>query len=489
MTDEIVRQSHASKEDKPSGDNASQSDSTGSDAWEEVDETALPGEFVREKSDIDEAAAGAIATDYSRRIRIGIYILLVSVVGFGGWAAMAPLEGAAVAPGQVVVDSENRVVQHLEGGIISAIYTKDGERVEAGEPLIELSDTQARSQLDIVESQFWEMLGREARLRAERVGAEEISFPENLLEQQNRVDVSNIIEGQKVLFESRTESQEGQNRIYEQRIRALSQQMEGVKALNRNLEARISSYREELENWQELFEQELADRTRINEMQRELYRLQGEKSANDSQLAELDIKIGETRSELLVSRQTYAEEVAEQLREAQQTLADLRARRTALQDTLQRTTINAPATGSVVGMKVHTVGGIVRPGDTLLEIVPKDQQFAIQARVQVQDIDRVAIGQTADVRLSAFNQQMADIVEGTVVRVSADAFEDEKSGERYYEARVTITEQGLETMSQQGMYQMPGMPAEVMIKTGERTMLQYLLEPISRMFSRAFREE
>jgi epimerase transport system membrane fusion protein len=355
--------------------------------------------------------------------------------------------------------------------------------------LIELSDTQARSELEIVESQLWEMLGREARLQAERIGAEAISFPEALLERQDRTEISNIIEGQKSLFESRTESREGQISIYEQRVSALTQQMEGLRAMNRNLNSRISSYREELRNWQELFEQELADRTRINEMQRELYRLEGEKAGNTSQLAELEIKVGETRSELLVTRQEYAEEVSEQLREAQQQLADLKARRTALTDTLERTTITAPATGTVVGMKVHTVGGIVQPGDTLLEVVPEDQEYTIESRVQTQDIDRVAIGQMADVRLSAFNQQMADVVQGRVVRLSADAFEDEQNGERYYEARVAITEEGMNIMSEQGMYLVPGMPAEVMIRTGERTVIEYLLEPVSRMFDKAMREE
>jgi epimerase transport system membrane fusion protein len=238
-----------------------------------------------------------------------------------------------------------------------------------------------------------------------------------------------------------------------------------------------------------LFEQELADRNRINEIPRELYRLQGEKSSNQSQLAEIEIRVGETRSELLVTRQNYAEEVAERLRETQQTMADLRARRTALKDTLDRTTIMAPVTGTVVSMSVHTIGGIIRPGDTIMEVVPSDQEYTIQVRVQPQDIDRVAIGQTAYVRLSAFNQQTADIIEGELIGISADALEDEKSEERYYEARVKVTEIGKETMANHGMYLVPGMPAEVMIKTGERTALQYLLDPVTRMFERAFREE
>lgn len=476
--------------EKAAGESETSKDSQGQETvWEEVDESALPGEYTRERSDIDQKAANAIDTDYGKRIRAGVIVLLVTFVGFGGWAALAPLDGAAVAPGQVVVDSQNRVVQHLEGGIIAGLYISDGDQVEQGQPIIELSDTQARSELDIVESQLWETLGREARLRAERIGAEEITFPDLLLERQDQTEIGHILEGQKSLFESRTEAQEGQISIYKQRIGALTQQMQGLRALNSNLQSRINSFRRELRDWQELFEQELADRTRINEMERELYRLEGEKASNESQLAELEIKIGETRSELLVTRQNYAEEVSEQLREAQQQLADLKARQVALKDTLDRTTIIAPATGTVVGLKVHTVGGIVQPGDTLLEVVPEDQEYTIKSRVQTQDIDRVAIGQMADVRLSAFNQQLADVVEGRVVRLSADAFEDEQNGEMYYEARVAITESGQQVMDQQGMYLVPGMPAEVMIRTGERTLLQYLLDPVTRMFEKAMREE
>lgn len=458
--------------------------------WEEVDESALPGTYTREDQGAveDGEAMNRIPTDYSWRVRAGLIVLLVTFIGAGGWAALAPLDGAAIAPGQVIVESQNRVIQHLEGGIVAELRVRDGDQVAKGEALVILSDTRARAELDVVESELREVLGREARLRAERVGADEIEFPSELTEQDVPA-VRNIIEGQKALFRSRTESLQGQVAIYNQRIRALSQQMEGLRAMNRNVEARIESYEEELKNWQELFEQELADRTRINEMQRELYRLQGERSGNESQLAELEIKIGETRSELLVTRQNYAEEVAERLRETQQARADLSARRTALRDTLDRTTIVAPVTGKVVGMTVHTVGGVIRGGDPIMEVVPSDQEYTIQARVQPQDIDRVAVGQIADVRLSAFNQQTADIIEGELVGLSADALEDKKSEERYYEAKVKLTETGRQTMENQGMYLLPGMPAEVMIKTGERTALQYLLDPITRMFERAFREE
>ncbi|MCK0163723.1 HlyD family type I secretion periplasmic adaptor subunit [Marinobacter sp. S6332] len=457
-------------------------------AWEEVDERTLHGEYTRTENSKASSGINEIPTDYSRRVRVGLIVLLVTFVGAGGWAAFAPLDGAAIAPGRVIVESQNRVVQHLEGGIIDGLMVRDGSRVSHGDPLVILSDTKPRAELNIVESQLREELGREARLRAERVGAKKISFPDELTEQDSSA-ARNIIEGQEGLFKSRTEALEGQLSIYKQRIKALAQQINGLRAMNRTLDSRVASYEEELSNWQELFDQELADRNRINEMQRELYRLQGEKSGNDSRLAELEIKIGETESEALVTKQNYAEEVSEQLRESQRNVADLRARRTALQDTLNRTTILSPVTGTVVGLAVHTVGGIVRPGDTLMEIVPSDQEFTIQARVQPQDIDRVAVGQKADVRLSAFNQQTADIIEGEVLGLSADSLKVENGEERYYEAKIEITQQGLETMQAQGMYLVPGMPADIMIKTGERTALQYLLDPVTHMVERAFREE
>ncbi|UDL03837.1 HlyD family type I secretion periplasmic adaptor subunit [Marinobacter sp. CA1] len=458
--------------------------------WEEVDEsTDLPGEFSRENDGLDQDALKAIPTGWSARVRTGIIILLVTFVGFGGWAAFAPLDGAAIATGQVMVESQNRVVQHLEGGIVADIRVQDGDQVQLGEPLIVLSDTRPKADLAIVDSQLDEVLGKEARLLAERVGAESINFPERLVSRQDQPTINSIISGQKELFRSRREGLEGRLAIYDQRVDALNEQMRGLESLRDNLRNRIASYEDELANWQALYDEELADRTQINEMQRQLFRLQGEKDSTAAQISELKVKVGETRSEMLVAKQQYAEEVAKELRVAQQSKSDLLARKVALEDTLKRTTISSPATGTVVGLTVHTIGGVVRPGDPLLEVVPTDQEYAIKARVQPQDIDRVAVGQLAALQLSAFNQQMAQVIEGEVTRISADAITDQQSGESFYEARVRVTEKGMERMKEQSMYLVPGMPASVLIKTGERTMLQYLMEPMTRMFLRAFREE
>ncbi|WP_077530407.1 HlyD family type I secretion periplasmic adaptor subunit [Vreelandella utahensis] len=456
--------------------------------WQSGQESGLPGEYIEASGNENQSSDQSMPTDTRRRVGIGIIVLLITFVGLGGWAALAPLHGAAVATGQVVIDSENRVVQHLEGGIVSSIHVQEGDRVEKGEVLVQLSETKPRSELSVVESQLMETLGREARLLAERIDADRIEFPEEL-RSRDTAAASNIIEGQRALFETRRESFRGQAEIYDQNIQAFRQQIEGLRATNETLESRIQSVQEELENWTELHEQELADRTRINEMQRKLFSLKGEKLSNESQIAELKVKIGTARTEKLVHKEDYKEKVAERLRETQQKKADLQARRVALRDTLKRTTITAPDNGTVVGMTVFTPGAIVKAGDTLMEIVPNDQEKTINARVKPQDIDRVEVGQKADVRLSAFNQQSNQLIEGELVRVSADSFKDEQSGERYFDARVRITEEGRKTMRKQAMFLTPGMPAEVMIKTGERTALQYLLAPVTRMLDRAFREE
>lgn len=455
------------------------------------DPEALDGEYIREEREGPADTSDAISSDTRPRVRIGMLVLLITFVGFGGWAAFAPLNGAAVAPGEVIVDSRNRVVQHLEGGVVSEIRVEDGDSVDQGETLLKLSDTQARSELNTVESQLWEVLGREARLLAERADADKIAFPETLTKRKDDPEIASIIEGQREVFEARRESLKGQIDIYEQQIQAQRVQMEGLQALVGNLDSRVGSYSEELEGWRDLFERELSDRLRINKMEREMMRLKGEKISTEAEVGKLDVKIGETRSQILVTRQDFIEKVATKLRETQERKADLQSRRVALQDKLNRLDITAPTAGRVVGLKVHTEGGVIKPGDTIMEIVPAEQVYAVQARVKPTDIDRIKENQLADIRLSAFNYQVAHVLEGKVVNISADALEEKQrnNNERYYEARIRLTDKGLNQLKAQDMYFVPGMPAEVMIKTGERTFLEYLLEPFTRLVQRAFREE
>jgi epimerase transport system membrane fusion protein len=451
----------------------------------EITGEMLEGEY--QKAPVD-SSIPQIETDHSFRARLGMLVVLLTFVGFGGWAALAPVNGAAVAVGEVMVSTQNRLVQHLEGGVVDKVLVDDGDRVEEGEVLIKLSDVRPRSELEIVQSQLLEILGEEARLLAERSGKAAVQFPERLTSQSEKPAVVAIIEGQKALFDARRDGLQARIDILNQKIDSLQQQIRGQKAVSQTLSARIASFEQEVTDWRELYERQLADRIRINEMERELLRLKAEKESTESEIGRLRSEISSTRSELLVTREEFMEKVTTRLREVQQKKADLMARETTLLDTLSRMVIKAPVAGTVVGTKVHTEGGVVKPGETLMEIVPVNQLLAIKARVAPTEIDRIEPGQNADVRLSAFNFQLAHVIEAEVVTISADTFQDEKTGESYYEVRLRLTEQGLDTLDEQDMFLVPGMPAEVMIRTGERTVLQYLLDPFIRLSEKAFRE-
>lgn len=429
-----------------------------------------------------------IETDHRRRSRFGILVVILTFIGFGGWAALAPVDGAAVAVGEVIVSTQNRTIQHLEGGVVDRIYVDDGDRVQQGEILVELSDVVARSELEIIQSQLLEILGEEARLLAERAGKASIQFPERLTSQSEKPAFAAILEGQQSLFESRRGGLQARLDILNQGIDALNQQIQGQQAVSRNLSGRIASYEQEVAGWQELYDRQLADRTRINEMERELLRLKADKDSTKSEIGRLRSEISSTRSELLVTKEEFMEKMTTRLREVQQKKADLMARETSLRDTLSRVVIKAPVTGTVVGNKIYTEGGVVKPGDTLMQVVPFNLQLAIKARVAPTEIDRISPGQKADVRLSAFNFQAAHVIEAEVMTISADTFQDENTGESYYEVRLKLTEQGTATMAEQKMFLVPGMPAEVMISTGARTVLKYLLDPFIRLSDKAFRE-
>lgn len=448
----------------------------------------LEADYEREVPEAQARPQAQIETSHSRRTRFGVLIVLLTFAGFGGWATFAHVDGAAVAVGDVIVSTQNRDIQHLEGGVVDTIFVADGDQVRQGDTLITLSDVRAAAELDIVQSQLDEILGEEARLLAERAKSQTIEFPEALLSRQNQADVKAIIEGQKSLFNSRAESNRGREQILQQKAASLAQQIKGQRAVGESLAGRALSYEEEVKHWQELYERQLADRLRINEMTRELLRLQGDRDAIETEVGRLQAEIANTRSELLVTREDFMEKVSTRLREVQQKRADLQARKISIEDTLNRLVITSPVDGTVVGTQVYTEGGVIRGGDILMQVVPGNQKFAIVAKVQPTEIDRIAPGQLSNIRLSAFNFQAAHVIEAQVVNVSADTFKNEQTRETYYEVRLNITDKGKATMAAQDMFLLPGMPAEVMISTGERTVLEYLLDPFVRMTARAFRE-
>lgn len=452
------------------------------------DREMLEGQSIQ-KSASHQSSGPELPTSDRRVKWVGIMILLVAFGGFGSWAALAQLSVAVVASGTVSVESFKRTVQHLEGGIVSAINVEDGDHVAAGDVLMVLDGTQSRSQLDIARANWFIASAQEARLMAEQQGASSVTFPAALQEMaQGNERFEQILAVQRSLFLSRRSSLEGEVTALNEQIQQYREQTEGLEESIAINQRRHQSLQEEIDDYQSLFRDGLGNNQRIRELERQVLQYQADTAQARSQIAQLGSQISENRSRIETQRQNYQQEIGEQLREAQSQISDSRERIVAMQDQVGRTEIVAPVDGTVVGLDIHTIGAVIRGGDPIMSIVPDSEGFLVEARVPAQDIDNIYPGQQAEIRFSAFNQRRAPVVDGVIQHVSADSFEDENTGARYYRALLQVSEQGRDEMTD-NMQLLSGMPAEVMIKTGDKTLLAYLAQPVTDMLNRSMRQD
>lgn len=418
--------------------------------------------------------------------RFGVLVLLVMVIGFGAWAFLAPIDGAAMAPGFITVKSHRKTIQHLDGGIVSQLMVKDGDLVKEGDLLLVLDGTENKAMLEVARGQFIALSAEVARLEAERDGKQSIEFPAEIGDETDpRVDEAKRNEQQ--LFAARKLAHEGEMAVLKQRVGQLQSKIEGLKGQRASKQQLVASYGEEAGDLKELLNEGFADKQRLREIERSHAANIGEISALSSEIAASDILIGETKLQILQLEKKFQEDVASKLSEAQAKLYDATHRLLASRDKVNRIEIKAPNAGRVMGMSMHTVGGVVMAGRPILEIVPQQEELAIDAQVSPLDIDRVHVGLVAEVRFSAFKQALTPYTEGVVATLSADRMVDEKTGTPYYQAQVELTPASLEKISHLKL--VPGMPVEVLIKTGERTVFEYLTQPISNAFARAFIED
>lgn len=436
-------------------------------------------------SQVDKAP-GLRISDRPERLA-GLLILAVAFGGFGIWASLAPIDSAVVAPGIVNVESSRKTVQHLEGGIVREILVREGDSVQEGDVLFRLDDTEARAQLEIVRSQFLALRAQEARLVAERDQEDAIHFPTDLLEASEDPRVDEAITGQRRVFDARRKSMEGEVAVLEQRVGQLQEQIRGLEGLAESKLRRIGLYQEEIAGLEKLFAKGLGDSARLREWERLVAELEGERAEHQSAIAAARVQIGETELQIVQVRRHFITEVVTELREVQTKLSDLRERTRALEKTVERTVIHAPVGGAVVAMSVHTEGGVIKPGERILDVVPRGESLIVEARVQPNDIDRVHPGLEAELRLTAFNSRTTPTVPGHVLTVSGDRLTDPATHLPYYLARLQVTQQGMDTLKDRTL--LPGMPADVMIMTGERTFFEYLVRPITDRLARAFKEE
>nr|WP_295712807.1 HlyD family type I secretion periplasmic adaptor subunit [uncultured Halomonas sp.] len=436
---------------------------------------------------IDGEASEKLPTSDKGYRRLGYAILIIALGGFVLWASTASLAIAVVAPGSVSIESFKRTVQHLEGGIVEQLLVEDGDKVEAGDTLLVLSDTQTSSQLAIARSQYLINRAMEARLLAEQEGAEMMEIPEDIKDADNP-RVQQVIAVQQSLFAARKQSLKSTLEALDEQIVQMREQIEGLEERSRVNVSRINSLRAEAEDFRSLYREGLGDNQRLRELERQVLQYEGDNAEFRANIAQLRSQISENRMEREIQQQEFQKEVGEQLRDAQAQIAEAEEQIISLQDQVERAVVTAPVSGTVVGRQVHTIGAVIRAGDTIMDVVPSNDGFVVEARIPTRDIDNIYVGQFAEIRFSAFNQRLTDVIDGEVIHVSADSFEDEATGEEYYRARVRVTEAGHEKMTEQ-MQLLSGMPAEVMLRTGERTFASYIAKPITDMLSRALRED
>ncbi|WP_462381135.1 HlyD family type I secretion periplasmic adaptor subunit [Pseudomonas sp. Marseille-QA0892] len=416
---------------------------------------------------------------------IGLLIVFVTFGLFGVWAAVAPLNSAALAPGVVTVQTYRKTVQHLEGGIVKELLARDGDVVKQGDPLIVLDDTQIRAEYEMTKSQLIAAQAMEARLRAEQGDADVVDFS-RMAEPESQRGVE-ARQSEQQVFLARQSSRHGEVSVLRERVGQLKQQINGLESMIQTKGSLERSYSGEIGELSQLLKEGYVDKQRLLDQQRKLDMLRAEIADHKSEIIKTRLQISETELQIVQRNKEFNAEVVNQLTEAQNKVYDFQERMAALRDRLSRSVIRAPDDGMILGMTVHTIGGVVRAATPILDIVPSVSDLIVEAQVAPHDIDRVHPGKEADIRFSAFNSATTPVIQGQVLSVSADRLINEDTGMPYYLARVGLTDEGARKLG--SLKLLPGMPAEVLINAGERTMLQYLMQPATNAFARSMIEE
>lgn len=435
----------------------------------------------------DAIKASRALSDARPAIFMGYFVIFMFFGVLGTWSYYAPLSSAVIASGTIVVESSRKIVQHFEGGIVREILVEESTPVKAGDVLVRLENTQALASEAVIGNQLYDNLALEARLLAERDKLQRIVFPEELLARSNKVNIKTIMDDQSTQFLKRQSSLLGQVNILNARASQYQSQISGLIAQRAGVHAQVKIFKEELVGLRELYKDGFYPRSRILAMEREIARLDGEIGQVAAEIAESQGGESETYLQIEQLQQTFGEEVVSELRQVRTQISDLRERLIVAVDVLKRIEIIAPQSGIIQNMKIHTIGGVIRAGDPLMEIVPSDDKLIVRAQVSPLDIDNVHVGLKSEIRLSAFSTRRITTIMGIVESVSPDQIFDEITREVYFQAIVVVDES---TVPDDIMDRItPGMPAEVVITTGNRTVLDYLISPIEDMLVRSFREE
>ena len=417
----------------------------------------------------------------------GLAVVAVLAGGLGGWASTQQISGALIAPGQIVVESNVKKVQHPTGGVVGELRARDGDVVKSGDIVVRLDDTVTKANLAIVTKNLDAALARAARLEAEQRGLDKISFPPQLADRAADPEVAAVIASESKLFDVRVTGRAGQKAQLSERIRQLKEEIEGLSAQERAKEQEIALVQQELSGVRDLYEKRLVQISRLTTLERDAARLNGERAQYIAARAQAKGKITETELQIIQVDRDVVSEVSKDLRETNDKIGELIERKVTAEDQLRRIDIRAPQDGIVEQSTVHTVGGVITAGDAIMLIVPQTDDLQVEAKVNPQDIDKLQVGQKTLLRLSAFNQRTTPELNGFVSRVSPDVTTEQRTGQSYYTIRVSMPLQEIARLGDVKL--IPGMPVEAFVQTGERTLISYLMKPLSDQLMRTFREK
>ena len=422
-----------------------------------------------------------------KQLRLGTAVVALLLVGLGGWAALADISGAVIASGIVVVESNDKKVQHPTGGIVGELLVKEGDRVEAGDVLVRLDETLTRANLAIASKALDELTSRKARLEAERDARDTIEFPQALLDRKQNPEVASRIDSEQRAFDIGRTAREGQKEQLREQIAQSKDSIEGYVIREHAKAQEIDLIERELKGARELYAKNLMPISKLTALEREATRLEGERGELMSAISETKGKIAEIELKILQVDHDMRNDVGRELREVDAKIGELVERKIAAEDQLKRVEIRAPQGGRVHELSVHTIGGVIAAGDPIMLIVPDDDKLSVEVKVKPTDVDQLHPGQTAKLRFSAFNVRTTPEINGTLSRVSADVQTDQHSGRSYYVAHIDIAEDELGKLGT--LKVVPGMPVEAFLMTEQRKVMSYLLKPLTDQMQRALREE
>lgn len=419
-------------------------------------------------------------------VLLGYALVLLFVVGFGGWAAMTPLAEAAIASGLLKVEGTRRTIQHFEGGIVREILVRDGDEVRQGQVLMRLDQPQAAQQTETLRSQRWALLAQDARLVAELANAREVVFPREL-NSAEAARAQDAVAGQRALFEARRVALNSQVQVLQARIEQFEAQIRSATAQRDAQNRMLVLLQAEESNTAQLLRQGLARLPQLLAIQRQVAATEGTIQDIAGQIQRSRAQIDEAQNEMRRVRDQRTQEASTELREVRVRLAETEERLRAAEDVSTRMEITAPESGTIIGQRVFTVGAVVRPGDPIMELVPREDRIIAEVNVQPNDIEVIHPGLVAEVRLPAFKQRLVPYLHGHVTFVASDISQDERRGMTYYRVQIELDQDQLRAL--EGVQLRPGMMVEAQIRTGERSFGRYLLQPVFDSFHRAFREQ